>query len=332
MSKYTHTQGTFKGRSNIEISYQGWTAEKARGIVIIVHGIGEHSGRYGNIIEAMENRRVSFYSMDNRGHGKSTGIRGHVDSFMEYVYDLRMFANMIHEAHNGLPVFLLGHSLGGAIALRYALTYQNDLAGLILSAPSLIPLVRPGFFLNLAVGILSKTYSSLTFSNRLDPTYLSHDESVIKDYVNDPAVHDRISPRLYTEIVKNTEFCFNHAFELNIPVLVFHGTADRVIDIAGSEILEREISSVDRRFVSFQSLYHETMNEIPKERGKVLSLVASWIASHQPLTAAAKDAKKIQATKKEKKKLLPEAPPAKKRPAKKVQKANEAKSARKAKR
>jgi acylglycerol lipase len=293
MSKLNHTQGTFKGRSNIEISYQGWTAEKAKGIVILVHGIGEHSGRFGNIIDAMENKRISFYSMDNRGHGKSTGTRGHVDSFMEYVYDLRMFANMIHETHEDLPVFVLGHSLGGAIALRYALTYQNDIAGLILSAPALVSLLKPGFFMNLTAEILSSTFSSLTFSNRLDPAYLSHDEMVLTDYANDPLVHDRISPRLYEEIKNNSEFCFNHAFELNLPILIFHGTADRFIDISGSETLVREVSSVDKRFVPFQSLYHETMNEIPKERGKVLSLVASWIISHLSPASAVKDAKKV---------------------------------------
>jgi len=292
MSTYTHTQGTFKGRSNIEISYQGWTSEKAKGIVIIVHGIGEHSGRYGNIVNAMEKRKISFYSMDNRGHGKSTGTRGHVDSFMEYVYDLRMFANMIHEAHKDLPVFILGHSLGGAIALRYALTYQDDLAGLILSAPALVPLVKPGFFLNVVAGILSNTFSSLTFSSKLDPVYLSHDETVLKEYMNDPLVHDRISPRLYTEIKKNAEFCFDHAFELNAPILIFHGAADRLIDNAGSDLLEREVSSVDKRFVAFPSLYHETLNEIPKERDKVLSLVASWIVSRLPLAMTVKVAKK----------------------------------------
>ena len=280
MSKFNYTQGSFTGKGNIEISFQGWAVDRPKAVVVIVHGLGEHSGRYMNIIETMAGKGVSFFGLDHRGHGNSKGIRGHIDSFMDYIIDLKMFVNMVHEAHKDTPVIMLGHSLGGAIACRFALTYQNDIDGLILSSAGLIPSVEIPVLKKKAAGVLSTVFPTLNMSNELDSKYLSHDETVVKAYNDDPLVHGLVTPRFYTEFTANGQFCLDHARQLRLPILLIHGTDDHFCSIKGSELVYERSESDDKLLVTFPDLYHETMNESVKDRAKVLAVVSKWIMGH----------------------------------------------------
>jgi acylglycerol lipase len=280
MAKYSYTEGTFNGKGNVQIAYRGWAAEKPKGVVVIVHGMGEHSGRYNHIIDALSGKKISFFALDLRGHGKSQGERGHIDIFLDYVFDLKIYMNMVREAHNDLPIVMLGHSLGGAIACRYALTYQNDLKGLALSAPSLILEKKPSFITRAASPLLSAIAPKTSTANQIDPSLLSHDEQQVKMYTEDPLVHDRITPRLYSELVRNGEYCLGRAADIRVPLLIVHGGADKIISVHGSEILHERALSEDKNLIVYPDLYHEVMNESPRERAKVLSAIASWLLAH----------------------------------------------------
>jgi alpha-beta hydrolase superfamily lysophospholipase len=280
MAKYSYTEGTFNGKGNVQIAYKGWAAEKPKGVVVIVHGLGEHSGRYNHIIDALSGKKISFFALDLRGHGKSQGERGHIDTFLDYIFDLKIFMNMVREAHSDLPIVMLGHSLGGSVACRYALTYQNDLKGLALSAPSLILEKKPSFITRAASPVLSAIAPKASTANKIDPSLLSHDEQQVKMYTEDPLVHDRITPRLYSELVRNGEYCLGRAADIRIPLFVVHGSADKIISVRGSEILHERALSEDKSLIVYPDLFHEVMNESPRERAKVLSAIASWLLAH----------------------------------------------------
>lgn len=321
MKSYTHSTGTYIGKGGVEIFYQCWTVERPRAVVVIAHGVGEHSGRYGHIINAMSGAGVSFYAIDHRGHGKSGGKMGHVESFMEYVYDLKLFMNFVKEDAKNAPLFMMGHSMGGVIALKYALTYPEDIDALIASSAGMIPAVEiPKWKESLGL-FFSKHLPGFTMPSGLPSTFISHDMEIVRAYDNDPLVHDKVSARWYTEFLGTGQECLARASELRMPLLVFHGTGDQIVDFKGSDRLFQAASSKDKSLHLFEGLYHETMNETPAERAKVLDVVSKWIMAHCTKGASAAAKKKpatVKPVAKKKgpaKKAASKKSPAKKKPA-----------------
>lgn len=319
MAAFQHSTGTFIGKGGIEIFFQQWEVTNPKAILVIIHGLGEHSGRYGNLIDALQNKGIAIYGLDHRGFGRSGGKRGHVDSFMDYIYDMKIFVNMIKDKHPGKPVIMLGHSMGGVLALKYALTHAEDLDALILSSPGLVPAIKvPAWKKNLAV-FLSSRIPSLTMPSGLDATTISRDKEVVKQYLSDPLVHDKVTPRFYVEMMNTIDECINRCGEIKLPLLLFHGTADALVLDEASKIVYQKASSKDKTLKLFEGLYHETMNELEPDRKKVLSFVANWIAAH---------AKKTTATKPKASKPVKKAAPKKAKP-KTVAKSKTAKKAKK---
>ncbi len=275
MKSYEHDTGTFIGFGSNEIFYQRWTVPSPRGILVIAHGIGEHSGRYENIINKLDREKISVYALDHRGHGRSGGKRGHVGSFMELIYDLKVFMQLIQEENGSVPVILLGHSMGGVVACKYALHYPEDLSALVLSSPGLKVAMKPPAWKTGMANFLSKYMPGLTMATGLPVSGLSHDEYVVEAYENDPLVHDKISARFYTEFTNTAEECMNRSLELRMPLLVFHGKDDPIVDYRGSETVFQNASSVGKELHIFDGFYHETMNETEKER--VLEVVRKFI-------------------------------------------------------
>ncbi|HOO71087.1 MAG TPA: lysophospholipase [Spirochaetota bacterium] len=275
MSAYTHYTGSFIGSSSNELHYQKWEADSPVLNLLIVHGLGEHSGRYGNIIKKLEGKNVSIYSFDHRGHGKSMGKRGHIDSFNDYVNDLKIYIEHIKLINDKLPLVMLGHSLGGVIAMKYALEYPKDVSALILSSAGLIPAFTIPEWRKAMAGILNIVAPGLLQSNGLNSADLSHDQKVIQDYNNDPLVHDRISVRFFIEFTAAEDECLRRALELSMPLLVFHGTDDKIVTYLGSQQVYDRASSSDKKIYLFKNMYHETMNEINKD--DVLKAVVPWI-------------------------------------------------------
>ena len=280
MAKFSCSQGKFSGKGNVEIFYQQWAADRPKVNVVIVHGLGEHSGRYSNIIEACEGKGVSFFALDHRGHGRSNGERGHTNSFMDYIIDLKLFVNTIRRNHPDTPLLMLGHGLGGTIACKFALTYQNDLSGIILSSPGFMPTIDVPILKTRCADLLSALTPSFSISYGIDPAELSHDEVSIAGFAEDPLIHTTITPRFYTEYMEGASFCLDHARQLRIPLLIIHGEEDRFCDPKGSQLFFNRAESEDKRISILPGLFHETMNETIKPRTKVLSLLSKWIIAH----------------------------------------------------
>lgn len=281
MKGYTHNTGTFIGKGGIEIFFQAWTVERPRGVLVIAHGLGEHSGRYGNIIERLAGGRISVYALDHRGFGQSGGARGHVDSFMDYIHDLKLLTSFAARDTGGVPCIMMGHSMGAVIACLCALEQPGAVDGLILSSGAFLLSAKvPAWKLTMG-RFFSKHYPGLTLSNGLDATALSHDDAAVRAYIQDPLVHDRVTARFSTEFFVAMERCLSRAAELKVPLLVFHGGEDRLTDRKGSETLFARASTpaAKKELHIFPGLYHETMNEAEKERGKVLRVVERWITA-----------------------------------------------------
>lgn len=277
MSDYMYDSGFIKSSDGLKLFLQAWKKAQPWGIIVICHGVGEHSGRYGNLLNIVKDHELSVYALDHRGHGKSEGKRGHIMSFDEYVDDFDLLVKKAAEENPGLPLIILGHSMGGTIVIKYVLKYGQGFAGLVLSSAGLIAKVEVPPVKVAAAKLLSRIMPSLTMSSGLDSKLLSHDSKVVEAYVNDPLVHDQVSSRWYTEFIAAGQECLQRAAEITLPVLIIHGQADGIVDFKGSEEVMQKASSQDKELHIFENLYHETMNESAPDSEKVLEIIKAWI-------------------------------------------------------
>ena len=273
-----HIENRTKGGSGIELYWQGWLPDgDAKGVVFIAHGLAEHGGRYAHVGEAMANRGYAAYAIDHRGHGKSGGKRTQIDSIGQTVADLHAFMAVMRDHHPNVPVFLLGHSMGGAIAYAYALEHQPQLAGLILSAPALvIEDVNP---VTMAMGKLLSRLAPSAGVVQLDGTAVSRDPAVVKAYDDDPLNYrGKVAARTAAELVALADSAPDRLPEISLPVLVFQGTADRLVPAKAALLVHEKVSSADKTLKLYEGLYHETMNE--PEQGDVIGAVIDWLDAH----------------------------------------------------
>lgn len=276
---YNHTVDSFLAEDGLRIFYQSWRVRDPKAIVLICHGIGEHCGRYTNLIDALRGRAVSIYGSDHRGSGQSEGKRGHVDDFSKYFRDIKKFAEEVVKRENpNIPIFLLGHSLGGLIAEHYALNYPEDLCGLVLSAPAILQTVPVAVWKKVLSKMFSNVLPQFTVNNGIDPRLISSDQTVVENYLNDPLVHDRVSIRFFREYAKFARRGAVMASKLTMPILLVHGDQDRIVCVKSSEIIFNAARSEDKQLEVFRGLYHEVMNETIEARQKVLRTVVDWIA------------------------------------------------------
>lgn len=275
-------RGTIHGHDGIELFEQSWLPEGAiRGVVAIVHGIGEHSGRYGYLVERLTDRGFAVAALDNRGHGRSAGIRGHIDSWADYREDVRMFLRYVHATFPGSPVFLYGHSLGALIVTDYVLSYPDGIDGLIVSGHPMRPTGAVKPFLIFVARLLSRFAPKTSLSLGLSYDTLSRDPDVLKAYRDDPLVHSRVTARWGTEALAAVDRVRARASEIRMPILILHGEADRINSVEGSRELLEKVSSTDKQLEVYSGGYHEPHNDLDQER--VASDVIEWILERLPL-------------------------------------------------
>lgn len=280
---YQHTQDHFFAAADYcRIFWQKWIPEgPVRAVLIFQHGLGEHSGRYQNLLNAMQDSGVALYAMDARGHGRSEGIRGHVDPFGQYADDLHQLVQIAKEEQQVQKVFLLGHSLGAVIAADYALRQQEELLGLILSSSGVLPYVSGYYALVKKIsGVMAIFFPDLSLGSYLKLKYISHDNEVVTQYKSDPLTHGKATPSLGNALFNIHEKHFAKASGLSVPLLVFHGTDDLITDPEGSKQFYQLAGSQDKSLKLYKGLYHETMNEIPVCRVDVLKDVRRWVEEH----------------------------------------------------
>lgn len=253
-----------------------------RGTVLIVHGLGEHSGRYEHVASFFAARGWRVVAYDLRGHGRSEGRRGAVRRADDHLNDLAVMIDRVRTEHAAThegehkPLLLLGHSMGGAFAAQCVARALCPIDGLILSSPALDPGLTPSQRLQLAIG--SALVPWLALSNQLDINALSHDAAVVDAYQRDPLVHDRVTPRLARAIVDAGREVIDAAPQWCVPTLLLWAGADRNVSPAGSaRFAARAPQSVVTATV-FPNLYHEIFNE--PEAPEVLAVLADWLEAH----------------------------------------------------
>jgi acylglycerol lipase len=271
-------QGRLDGARGARLFWQGWLPEASpRGLLLICHGLGEHSGRYRTVVDTVLPDGWTVYGLDLRGHGRSTGRRAHLESYADWLADLDTFRLLVAARHPGLPVMLLGHSMGGQIALAYALEQQAELAGLVLSAPALASNAVP----RAAVGVLTRL-AKLAPTLRpagIDPAKISKDPAVVSDYRVDPLVHHgNPTLGLSAALVARFEELPRRASGIRLPVLLQHGLLDQLTDPAGSRRLAAAIGSADLTVHWYEGLWHEIYHE--PERAAPLTDLRTWLAAH----------------------------------------------------
>lgn len=266
---------------SLRIFYRTYQAAPERARIVITHGLGEHSGRYGNVLRSILPKGVTIWALDHRGHGQSEGPRGHILSFSEYIDELYALVQMSRE---GLPedmkCFLMGHSMGGLIALYFALRYPGMIDGVIVSSPSLglkakVPVIKGTMGM-----IMSSIWPGLTLGNELDISKISHDEEVIRAYLDDPLVHDRISARWFTELLSTMKAVSSLASKMEVPILMQVAGDDYLVNANASKAFFEDLILKDKTLYLYDGLYHEIYNEREEQRSRVLTDLENWLEKH----------------------------------------------------
>lgn len=271
--------GSLAGVGGVELYWQGWLPDgEVRAVLLLAHGLGEHSGRYATVVDTLVPDGWAVYGVDHRGHGRSGGPRAHVERYDHWLADFDAFRRAVVARHPGLPVFLLGHSMGGQIALAYALDHQDDLAGLVLSAPALANTSVPRAALP-ALRALARAAPRLR-PRVLDLNKISKDPEVVAAYHADPLVHHgHATLGLSAALLAQFDVLPERARELRLPLLIMHGTLDELTDPAGSRRLEATSGSPDQTVRWYDGLWHEIFNE--PERDRPLTDLREWLAAHR---------------------------------------------------
>ena len=279
--EFSENRGSFTSQDGLKIFYRNYQANNTRAGVVIAHGLGEHSGRYSNIIGTSLLRGISIWALDHRGHGQSDGPRGHVLAFEEYLNDLSTIVQLAErELPAGMKCFLLGHSMGGLIALNFALRFPEMIDGVIVSSPTLGIAVKVPAFKGFFGKVMSSIWPSLLLRNEIDVSKISHDEEVVRAYVEDPLVHDRVSTRWFTEFLSAMEEANQSASKLAVPTLIQAAGEDYLANTNDSKLFFEKMTLNDRTLHVYDGLYHEIYNEREGQRAKVLHDLEVWMEAH----------------------------------------------------
>ena len=273
-----HVEGTFPGAAGGSVFWQSWTPDSPKGIVVISHGLAEHSSRYGHVADRLNDAGYAVYALDHRGHGKTDGTPGNVERIAYVRGDLDSLLTQARGEHPALPVFLLGHSFGGLAALEYVVSRgQSGLTGLVLSGALVDPDAGNAIQRRLA-GILSAVAPNLGVVP-LDATTVSRDPAEVKKYVEDPLnYHGKVRARSGAEIIAAVTRVVAGLPGVTLPVLVMHGAQDRLVPPGAAELIAERIGSTDKTLTLYDGLYHEIFNE--PERDAVLGDVVTWLDKH----------------------------------------------------
>jgi acylglycerol lipase len=275
----THIDGNFRGVRNANIYYRAWLPEgTAKAVLVVVHGLGEHCGRYMNVVNQFVPLGYAVYGLDHIGHGKSEGTREFVERFEDYTDTLAIYCNMVKGWQTGKPIFLLGHSMGGLIASQYLIDHQADFKGAVISAPAIKvsdSISRATITMGKILSVLAPKAGVLA----LNVNNVSRDPEVVIAYVNDPLVfHGKTPARLAAELLKAMRRVTAEADRMTLPFIVVQGGGDKIVDPAGAQMLYDKAGSKDKTIKVYEGLYHEVFNE--PERARVLKDVETWLVAH----------------------------------------------------
>lgn len=270
------TLSTFTASDGENLAVQDWPLAEGRvprGVVLLVHGLGEHAGRYDALARQLHGWGFAVRGYDQYGHGESGGPRGGLSSDTRLIDDL---ADLVESTRarvpRDTPLILLGHSMGGLVAAQFVARHASRVDGLVLSSPALDAGLSP--FQQLLLAVLPRWLPNLRVGNGLQPQYLSHDPEVVRAYLADPLVHDRISARLASFIARGGPAVVAQAPRWRVPSLLMWAGDDHLVQPAGSRAFAAAAPSCVES-VEFPALYHELLNEL--DPAPVLACLQAWL-------------------------------------------------------
>jgi acylglycerol lipase len=278
--------GSFSGALGRRIFWRSWAPDggPARAMIVLVHGLGEHSGRYDHVVARLVDAGYAVHAVDHRGHGRSDGPRAFIEDMDNAVADIDTLIDRAVAAQPGVPVFMLGHSMGGLIALRYALAHQDRLAGLVLSAAlaQLDAVPKPLELVGRALSVIAPRAPLIA----IDPELVSRDPAVVAAYRSDPLVHHgKIPARTAAQLADAVARFPSTVGAITVPTLILYGTADGLAPPAGSVMLGERIGAQDKTITAYDGLFHEILNE--PEREAVLEDIVGWLGARVGTPASA---------------------------------------------
>ena len=249
---------------------------RVRAVVVICHGQAEHSGRYTHVAQFFAQRGYAVYAYDLRGQGKSGGVRGHVDRWTQYYDDLWLVIRTAKARHSGLKLFVIGHSLGGLIALGYAARRPRTITGVVVSSPGLAFIVKVPLWKKALAAVLAFIMPRAAFETGIQAEQLSHDPAVAAAYKSDSIRYAPVTAKLYVEWNRATRAVFEDSKSFAVPCLFMPAGADQICSAQATVDFYNNDPHPDKKLVVWEGLYHEIFNEPEKE--KVLETAAAWIA------------------------------------------------------
>jgi alpha-beta hydrolase superfamily lysophospholipase len=272
-----HTSFNFSSKDGLNLFGRAWISQspQPKGLLYLIHGLGEHSGRYADLADVLNQSGYHLVGFDLRGHGLSEGPRGHTPEYGMLLDDVE---RLIIESNNRfsfkLPEFLYGHSLGGNIVINYGLQRKRSFMGFIVTSPLLETTFEPPQAKLFAAKVFSQIMPSLTLKNGLETEALSRDEAIVQAYKDDPYVHDKLSAQLGYQMLQMGKYALSRGSDWEHSLLLMHGTADRICSAPASQIFARATGEkVD--LVLWEDNYHELHNDLDKH--KVIRKMVQWL-------------------------------------------------------
>lgn len=252
------------------------TVKNPNAVVCLVHGHGEHQGRYSHVADHFKEQNLAFLTFDQPGHGVSAGKRGHINEYDDFHSCVDYLLAEAESAYPGIDKYLYGHSMGGNILLNYAIRKKPKVKGYIVTSPWLKSAKGPNAFQYAMGKLMLNVYPSFTQKTGLSTNALSRDGEIVQAYIDDPLVHSYMSTRLYFSCMAAADFSIKHASEIEHPVLLLHGDADAIADIKGAAEFAKQAGFLVS-YEPWNGAFHELHNE--PCRAKVLSRITNWINS-----------------------------------------------------
>ncbi len=273
-----HEEATFKSADGLDLYYQSWLPEgEPKAVIVIVHGMGEHGGRYQHVVNGLVPSGYAIYAADHRGHGRSPGKRMFVSKWSEYLDDLGLFIKLVKERWAERPFFLYGHSMGGNITLNYVLRNPEGYNGVIASAPAVGKLDVP-LILALISKIMSRLAPAMQVNTNLELSDISRDPVEAQAYGDDPLIQTFATPRFGVELPASSEWAMLHAAAFQPPLLMVHGDGDNIVNVSSSREFFGRVQQADKKLIVYEGGVHESHNDI--HRDQVIADIEQWLEKH----------------------------------------------------
>ncbi len=271
----------WQARGGLRVFAREWTpddARRVRAVVALIHGMGEHSGRYRHVAEALAEDGIVTLTFDQLGHGRTQGKRGHAGSYDDLLTGIDQLLEEAGKRYPGVPTFLYGHSMGGNLTLNYLLRRIPDVTGAIVTGPWLKLAFEPAAVKVVAARLMERIYPKYTDDHPLEPTHLTSDPEMLAALRNDDLGHSHITAKFFLGVHRAGRFALDHAAELAVPLLLMHGGDDKVTSAAASRAFAERAGELCT-FREWPGFRHELHNE--RQRAQVLQTILTWMRTLQ---------------------------------------------------